>query len=71
MAHRPATTWFQISKWAKETENLQGWQRSIAFSLGGLAASGRKPSRKQAVQGEKILKEAKHLGFKVEAEATS
>jgi hypothetical protein len=70
MARVPSSTWFQISKWAKETENLQGWQRSIAFSLGGLVASGRKPSRKQAVQGEKILNEAKRLGFKVASEAT-
>lgn len=69
MATVPSSTWFQISKWAKETENLQGWQRSIAFSLGGLAASGRKPSRKQAVQGQKILKEAKRLGFKVAPES--
>ncbi len=71
MAQVPPSTWFQISKWAKETENLQGWQRSIAFSLGGLAAAGRKPSRKQAVQGEKILKEAKRLGFKAVVEAAS
>jgi len=69
MTKVPPNTWFEISKWAKETDNLQGWQRSIAFSLGGLAAAGRKPSRKQAVQGEKILKEARRLGFKIVSEA--
>ena len=57
--------WFGIAKWAKETDNLQVWQRSIAFSIGKLLARGRPPSRKQAIQGVKILKEAKRFGFPV------
>lgn len=61
----PAETWFALSNWAKETQNLQSWQRSIAFSLGRLAAGGRSPSRKQAVQGKKILDESHRLGFAV------
>ncbi|AXO12868.1 AIPR family protein [Thalassospira indica] len=68
MAHVPADTWFGISSWAKETHNLQGWQRSLSFSLGHLASQGRKPSRKQAVQGQKILSEAQSLGFAVNQE---
>jgi len=58
-----ADKWFEIARWAKETDNLQAWQRSLAFSIGKLRAKGMKPSRKQAIQGMKILKEARGLGF--------
>lgn len=61
----PANQWFRIAKWAKETDNLQSWQRSIAFSIGKVVNSGRKPSHKQAVQGKKILEVASSLGFKL------
>lgn len=57
------TAWKALSSWAKETSNLQGWQRSLAFSLGRLLQAEREPSRKQAIQGAKILDEAERLGF--------
>jgi len=63
VASVPADVWFTIAGWAKQTNNLQGWQRSIAFSLGRLIGQGRSPSRKQAIQGKKILEEAKERGF--------
>lgn len=63
-----AETWFRLSKWAKETDNLAPWQRGLAFSLGRLAGSGRKPSFKQAVQGAKIITDATRKGFKAEGE---
>ena len=59
----PSDTWFALSHWAKETNNLQGWQRGIAYDLGRRSRQGREPSRKQAVQAELILDEAKRLGF--------
>jgi hypothetical protein len=59
-----ADTWFKIARWAKETNNLAGWQRRISFSLGTLATRGKKPSPKQAKQGLKLLNEARRLGFK-------
>jgi hypothetical protein len=59
----PAGTWLQLSHWAKETNNLQSWQRSIAYSLGNLARQGRLPSRKQATQAVRILENAQELGF--------
>jgi hypothetical protein len=59
-----AETWFQLSHWAKETSNLQPWQRSLAFSLGRLAINNKPPSRKQANQGLKILQESEQLGFR-------
>ena len=58
-----AETWFELSKWAKQTENLQGWERSLAVSLGRNASAGKAPSRKQAAHGARILDEATRLGF--------
>jgi hypothetical protein len=58
------STWFGIAKWAKETDNLEPWQRGLAFSIGKLLAAGRDPTRKQATQGQKIQQEASRLGFK-------
>lgn len=55
--------WLSISKWAKETNNLQPWQRSIAFSIGTLLGRGKKPSVKQARQADIILREAKEKGY--------
>lgn len=59
----PAQTWFNLSKWSKETNNLQSWQRSIAFSIGKSLSRGIQISRKQADQGIKIIVEANNLGF--------
>ena len=60
----PSETWFNLAAWAKDTQTLMPWQRSLSFSLGRLAGAGRPPSRKQAAHGEKILKEARALGFR-------
>ncbi len=62
----PVETWYQLSKWAKETQNLHAWQRSLAFSLGQLLQNGKIPSIKQAKQGLIIFEEARRLGFKPE-----
>ncbi len=69
VAKVPSEVWFRIAKWAKETDNLQGWQRSISYSMGKLLAGGRQPSRKQAVQAEKILREADRLGCSLTPQA--
>jgi hypothetical protein len=66
VASIPAQTWFDLAAWAKDTQTLQAWQRSLAFSLGRLASSAKKPSRKQAMHGEKIIEEARKLGFRGE-----
>jgi hypothetical protein len=58
-----SAVWFRLAKWAKETKNLQPWQRSLAFGLGRLAAQGSPPSIKQANQGMKLQEEAYRLGF--------
>lgn len=59
------TAWFELSKWAKETDNLETWQRGIAFTLGRYAAAEppRSPSRKQVAHAVRIISEARRLGF--------
>jgi hypothetical protein len=59
-----AQTWFNLAAWAKDTQSLQPWQRGLAYSLGRLASRNKDVSLKQAVQGEKILEEARRLGFR-------
>lgn len=56
-------TWFEVSKWSKDVGVLQGWQRSIAFSVGKLLTAGKEPSRKQLAQAAKIIDEARRRGF--------
>ncbi len=63
VAHVSAADWFGLAKWAKDRGFLEGWERSIAFSLGRLAAQSKAPSDKQVVQGARILTRAKELGF--------
>jgi hypothetical protein len=60
----PAESWFGLSAWAKDTNTLQAWQRSLAFSLGRAARGSKPPTRKQALHGEAIMTEARSLGFR-------
>lgn len=57
-------SWFALSKWARETANLQPWQRSLAYSIGRVLARGAEPSSRQAAQGVVILDQALAVGFK-------
>lgn len=63
-----AEGWFALSAWARETDNLEGWQRRIAYSIGRRLAGGQDPTVKQAAQGVKIMDEAERLGFKANAD---
>ena len=60
-----AKVWYALSRWAKETDNFQNWQRSIVFSVGQIIARGRKPSYKQSVQALKVYDEAIKKGFSI------
>lgn len=62
-----AQVWFAISKWARQTNSLLPWQRSLAFSIGRLIGSGRTPTVKQAKQGSILLVESARQGFRHEA----
>jgi len=67
----PAEVWFRTSKWAKEAAVLQGWQRSIAYSVGRVIARSATPSDKQAKQAVILLAEALRAGFYDEALGTN
>jgi len=60
----PAEDWFAIARWAKETHNLQPWQRQIAFTIGQYLSKGWEISGKQAAQGGRLMEEAQRLGFR-------
>ncbi len=59
----PAADWFAVARWAKETQNLQPWQRQIAFTIGQYLAKEWPVSVKQARQGRRLMDEAQRLGF--------
>jgi hypothetical protein len=65
----PAEKWKEMSAWAKQTKNLQPWQRSLAYSIGKLLARGGAVSPKQALQGVKILERVHELGFLTDDDA--
>ena len=60
-----AKTWYALSRWSKETDNFQGWQRSIVFNVGQTIGRRKKPSYKQSVQALKVYDEAIRKGFTV------
>lgn len=62
----PSTTWFALSRWAKETGNFQPWQRSILFQVGTIVGRNQRPSYKQSNQALKAYKEALNKGFSVQ-----
>jgi hypothetical protein len=53
-----------LASWAKETDNLQPWQRGIVASVAKLVSSNKSPSGKQAFQTMKALGEAEERGFR-------
>lgn len=62
MAH-PASMWMELVMWSKQTDVLQGWQRSILFSVARRLQTGLPPSVKQAKQVLKALDQAREKGF--------
>ncbi len=65
-----AEIWFRLAQWAKETGNLQPWQRSLSYSMGKLANRRKEPSRKQAFQALKILADVSRMGFEIDHQNT-
>jgi uncharacterized protein (DUF433 family) len=57
--------WLAISNWAKETDNLNPWQRRFAYTIGIQLKRGRDLSAKQALQAAKILAAARQRGYAV------
>ena len=63
VAATAAGDWFAVSSWAKETNSLQPWQRSLAYSVGTRLGRGMNPTVKQARQAVRLMQEAERLGF--------
>lgn len=66
VAEIPAPTWFSLARWAKETDNFEGWQRGIVYSVGTRISRKRKPTYKQSVYAWEVYNRATNLGFKGE-----
>jgi len=62
----PSEELWAVASWAKETGNLEPWQRSILGTVATLPGRGKVPSGKQAVQVVKAMDEASRLGFSYE-----
>lgn len=58
-----ADVWFSIATWAKKTDNLKSWQRSLSFSIGNNIKKGRPISPRQARQSLILFQEASDRGF--------
>ncbi len=61
-----ADTWFALAHWAKEQDSLNPWDRKFAFSQGIRVKMKKEASEKQASVCDRILREAKELGFAVD-----
>ncbi|MFV2008763.1 AIPR family protein [Micromonospora sp. LOL_027] len=64
----PAAVWYAVARWAKESQNLEPWQRQLAYTVGRYANNGWTVTDKQAVQATRLLTEARRLGFRSPAD---
>ena len=58
-----APVWLQVAAWAKDNDQLEPFQRGLAFNLGRRAERGLAPTERQAQQGLTLLREAVAVGF--------
>ncbi|MEU0128183.1 AIPR family protein [Streptomyces sp. NPDC006289] len=59
----PADEWYAIERWAKETRNLEPWQRQLAQFVGRRLELDQEVPETQAVQALHARSEALRLGF--------
>ncbi|MFC9398547.1 AIPR family protein [Streptomyces sp. NPDC057027] len=59
----PPDEWYAIEQWAKETHNLEPWQRQLAESVGRRLESDQEVPDAQALQALHARSEALRLGF--------
>ncbi|WP_327403125.1 AIPR family protein [Streptomyces sp. NBC_01288] len=59
----PADEWYAIERWAKETRNLEPWQRQLALFVGRRLELDQQVPETQAVQALHARNEALRLGF--------
>lgn len=58
-----ASDWAALSNWAKQTRNLQPWERSIASNLANQLRAARPLTHKQKNHAHRIFSDATALGF--------
>jgi hypothetical protein len=64
VASIPAEDWFAVAAWAKDTKNLEPWQRRVATEVGKHLWNGLDLTINQATQAERLMAEAQRLGFR-------
>ena len=60
----PAADWITLSDWARESQNLQPWERQIAESVARYLNNDWRPTKRMAEQAQRIVEEAWRLGFR-------
>jgi hypothetical protein len=50
---------------AGKKQSLQGWQATVASGIARAINSRKRPSAKQAAEGERVLEEARKKGFRL------
>lgn len=65
-----AKDWFVLSKWARENDQLNGWERRFSYSQGVRESDGGEPSKKQALKANQILAKAVEGGYQKDASAS-
>jgi len=64
VASVPAADWDTVARWAKETHNLQPWQRRLASDIAHCLANNQNITIAQAREAERLMIEAQRLGFR-------
>ena len=59
----PSEIWADLMAWSRETGHLNSGDRTTAGSLNLLAKRNRTPTESQIAEGQRILEDAKRLGF--------
>jgi hypothetical protein len=65
-----AKDWFRLSKWARESDQLNGWERRFSYSQGVRESDSGEPTEKQALKANQILAKAVEGGYQKDASAS-
>jgi hypothetical protein len=59
-----AAEWSAVAAWARETQNLQPWERQLASTVARYINNGWTLTERQATQANRVLAAAQTLGFR-------
>ncbi len=60
-----ADIWLSLARWGRETRGLESWQNTVASGIARAINSRKRPSAKQAADGESALGEARKKGCRL------